>query len=153
MRGVRFAFELAVAVGVWIAAWEVLSLGALQSAFQGDESQEITNSRYFDYLFVQHDLAPFTSDDNYWLHTQPMLTRFILGGWLRSQGYGPEAMPQLYNHSRSPEANRLEGRIASDDLVGLARRPIIAITSGTVMLLYVLGRVLGGGVGGLASSA
>jgi hypothetical protein len=123
---------------------------------RSDETDRIFTARYFTYLFVQHDVTRPEWGDNYWTHTHPMLTEYIEGAWLSALGYDLEAIPAPYDLMASIEqigdakvaAAPVE---ASPRLVALARVPIIALSAGLAVVLYLIARLLGGDIAGWAT--
>ena len=145
--------DLVTLVGVLIVGLWVFGGAAHSGAFHGDEGDYILTARYFDYLFVQHDVTRPEWGDGYWTHTQPMLARYLVGGSLWVGGYDLAKVPGRYRWGRSLEENRLEGRVPEAPLLFQARAPMAVMAAGAVGLLYVLGRVLGGPLAGLAAAA
>jgi len=131
----------------------VLHEAADEASYHGDEALEVANTRYFDFVFLQHDIVRSEWSDNYWVHTQPMLTRYLLGGWLRSRGYSLDVIPQVDDVAKNPGDERLEQKLRSDSLLAQARLPMVILTAGTATLLYHLGRQHGSVVGGLTAAA
>jgi hypothetical protein len=120
--------------------------------FHGDEGASITTSRYFEYFFVRPDFDRREWRDNYSTHTQPMITRYLIGGWLRAGGYDLEKLPGGYVWDRSLEENRRLGRVPDDALLARARAPMVLCAAGAAVLLYALGRVLAGALAGLVAA-
>lgn len=120
--------------------------------FFGDEGDYIGNARYFGYLFLERDLARPEWGDNYWTHTQPMLSRYVIGAWLWARGRDPGALPRPYDWAETVDQNRLAGRIPDEALLREARAPMMAIGAVALGVLYALGRALGGPAAGLAAA-
>jgi 4-amino-4-deoxy-L-arabinose transferase-like glycosyltransferase len=150
----RFAGALreAILAGmVLLAAWWVFTGVARDLPFHGDEGDYIWNGRYFAFLVLERDLRHPEWGDSYWTHTQPMLARYIVGGWLWMRGYDLYALPPYYDHKKTPEQNRREGRFPADSLLIEARSPMVALAVGGALLVYVLGRLFGGVAAGLVA--
>jgi 4-amino-4-deoxy-L-arabinose transferase-like glycosyltransferase len=108
---------------------------------------------HFEYLFLRRDLTRAEWGDNYTTHSHPMVSRYIMGGWLWLQGYNLRRLPPPYRWSLSREANRRQGRVPDEALLAQARAPMVLSSAGAVSLLYVLGRVLAGPLAGLTTAA
>jgi hypothetical protein len=138
---------------VFGAAIWVFASAAGDLPFNGDEIDYIGNARYFNYLFLEHDIENPAWDDNYWTHTQPMLTRYVVGGWLWVRGYDLNTMPfPYYDFDVSLEENVREGRVPERALINDARLPSVVFAAGAATLLYLLGRILSGALAGLTAS-
>jgi hypothetical protein len=151
----RWLLEAIMAVGLLVGGLLVFGRAAEWSAYHGDEGHYLWSARYFDWLFVEHDLARSDWGDNYYTHTQPMFTRYLLGAWLWSRRQHPDSIPQLYDrydHGSSLEENRRAGRVPDDALLAEARAPMVVGAAVAVVLLYLLGRALAGPVAGLAAA-
>jgi hypothetical protein len=148
----RLLVEAVLAIGLLIAVQSRLSGAVEHVPFDGDEGRYIALGRYFGYLFLERDLGRPEWGDNYWTHTQPMLPRLVLGGWLWARGYELEALPQPYLWQKSFKENVRQGRVPDDVLLAEARAPMVWLTSGSIVLLYLLGRVLAGPIAGLAAT-
>lgn len=149
----RLLVEAVLAIGLLIAVQSRLSGAAEQVPFDGDEGRYIALGRYFGYLFLEHDLGRPEWGDNYWTHTQPMLPRLVLGGWLWARGHDLDTLPLPYLWQKSFKENVRQGRVPDDVLLADARVPMVWLTSSSIVLLYLLGRVLAGPIAGLAAAA
>src|SRR5439155_2165475 len=145
----RLCLEFLPALGVLALALWVFASAAGEVEFYGDEGRYLARTRFFDYLFLQHDLGRAEWGDSDSTHTQPMLTNFMLGAWLRARGHDLGQMPLPYRWGRSPETNRAEGRVPAAGLLLEARRLMVGLAAMTVLLLYWLGRTLRGFEAGL----
>lgn len=140
--------------GLFVVALLVLSLEAASSPFEADEADYVATSRYFGYLFLQHDVTRPEWDSNHWTRTQPPMTRYVVGAWLTIRGYDLEKLNQPYVSSASSfEVNRQKGRVPSDDALAAARQPMVLLGAGAIALLYPLGVLLAGPLGGLFAVA
>jgi len=142
--------EIALTLTIFSVSFGVFLDASQHGAQHSDEVQYIATGRYFNYLFLnhdvdatvlQHEIESAVWDDNYWTHTQPVLTRLIVGSWLWISGYDPDALPGPYD------------REISQTLLHDARRPFVLLAAGTVTLMYALGRFLAGRLAGVAASA
>ncbi|MGE3272506.1 MAG: hypothetical protein AB7P40_27420 [Chloroflexota bacterium] len=132
----------------------VLGFEADIAGFEADESDYVATSRYFGYLFLDRDVERKEWGSNHWTRTQPPLTRYIIGAWLTGYGYDLEKMNQPYVSTASSfEVNRMKGRVPTDEVLARARQPMVLLGAGVITLLYALGVLLGGPVGGLSAAA
>jgi 4-amino-4-deoxy-L-arabinose transferase-like glycosyltransferase len=131
----------------------VLGGAARRSSFDGDENLYMYRGRYFAHLFLNRDLANPEWGDNYWTHTQPMLTNYLVGGWLWVRGYDLFQMPPPSRWGAGGRQNRAEGRVPGPELLLEARQPSVGITAAAALLLFALGCVLGSPPAGLAAGA
>src|SRR6266540_2351885 len=148
----RVPKHVALAVAVFFAGLWVYGGSARHATFWGDENDYLLTGRYFRLLFVERDLANAEWGDNYWTHTQPMLTRYIVGGWLWLRGYDLDEMPRRYDFTNSLEENIRKGRVPDEALLADARAPMVVLAAGSVVLLYLLGSALGGAAAGLVGA-
>jgi hypothetical protein len=137
---------------VFAVAFAVLADAAARVDHWADENDYLITSRYFRMLFVEGDLASGEWDDNYWTHTQPMLTRYLIGGWLWLRGYDLDDMPRRYDLTNSFAENQRKGRVPDATLLRDARLSLLPFAAGSIALLYLLGATLGGTVAGLAAA-
>jgi 4-amino-4-deoxy-L-arabinose transferase-like glycosyltransferase len=153
-RAWRLLGEVLLGVAVLLAGLWVLGDSAKRVEMHGDEGVAIMATPYFEYLFIRRDLARDEwHDDSYAVHTHPMISRYLMGGWLWLQGYNERRLPQRsYRWSLSLEENRRQGRVPSEALLGHARTPMVVSGAGAVVLLYLLGRVLAGVPAGLVAA-
>ncbi|MCC6175068.1 MAG: hypothetical protein IT305_07175 [Chloroflexi bacterium] len=142
----------AVTAVLFVCACLVLNAEARTAGFEADEADYVATSRYFGYLFLQHDVSRDEWGSNHWTRTQPPLTRYIVGAWLTAHGHDLETMNQPYVSTASSfEVNRRKGRVPSDDVLAIARQPMVLLGAGAMALLYPLGLLLGGPVAGLTA--
>jgi hypothetical protein len=142
-----------LAVAIFLVALWVFGGAAERVPYWGDEGNYLITARYFRYLFVERDISRPEWGDNYRTHTQPMLTRYLVGGWLWHRGYDLDAMPPPYDFTNSFRENQRKGRVPDDALMADSRAPILPVAAGTIVLLYLLGTALGGVVAGLAAAS
>ncbi len=148
----RLLGEALLALGLFVVAQWTFAQATGRVPFDGDEGRYIANGRYFGYLFLERDLTREEWGDNYWTHTQPMLPRYIVGGWLWARGYDLDTLPEPYLWQKSLRENVRQGRVPDDAMLAEARAPMVFLTSSSVVLLYVLGSMLGGPLAGLAAA-
>ena len=65
----------------------------------GDEANWLGTARYFLVLFVRHDVSAEAWPDSYWTRTQPMVPRYVMGGWLWARGYDFEWLDPNFDHT------------------------------------------------------
>jgi hypothetical protein len=152
-RAWRLAAGLVLGAGLVLVALSVLGAAARRSGFDGDENLYMYRGRYFGHLFLERDPWHPEWEDNYWTHTQPMLTNYLVGGWLWLRGYDLYQMPPPYRWGAGSRVNRLEGRVPEPELLLAARQPAVLLTAGTALGLLLLGWALGQPLGGLVAGA
>jgi hypothetical protein len=116
--------------------------------FQGDESNYMFRSRFFSHLFLRRNFSESAWDDGYHLHTQPMLTNYIVGATLWLAGRNVERFPG-YDWRKPYAENLRQGSVPDEATLALIRAPMIWLSVGVVVLLCALGRALGGPAAGL----
>jgi hypothetical protein len=144
--------EIILTAGLLVGALWVFRAEAARIPIQGDESRYLWRARYFDYLFVQHDLGRAEWGDNHWTHTQPMLANYLVGGWLWLRGYNLDGLMADYDWSKSWGTNNREGRAPGPTVLQEARTPMILLATSVIALLYLLGRALGGPIAGFTAA-
>ena len=137
---------------LFLVALVIFGGAAKRVPYWGDENDCLIAARYFRYLFIDHDILNPDWGDSYWTHTHPMLTRYLVGGWLWARGYSLDPPLRRYDFSISLADNNRKGRIPSDALISEARVPMVWLAAGSVVLLYLLGSTLGGAVAGLTAA-
>jgi hypothetical protein len=118
----------------------------------GDEAEWIGTSRFFLTLFVERDLSAEAWPDGYWTRTQPMMARYVIGSWLWLRGHDLTSLNPAHNHNLSWAANQRAGTAPSNAILDEARIPMRALAALSVVLLYLIVRLLAGPVGGLAAT-
>jgi hypothetical protein len=155
---------LAIATAVYVPT-------AARVGYNTDEGQFIAASEYFDVVFIRHELTGPLWAPNYYVLTQPMLSRFILGAGIRFAGLTP---PPLDIHHREAEVDpatrarylqrdtyRDERQLAeerridrpSNGILQAARAPMVVLATLATGLLYAVGRVLAGPIAGLVAAS
>ena len=148
----RVARDGALAAFLFAVALLVFGGAAQRTAFWADENDYLLTARYFRHLFVERDLTNPEWGDNYWTHTQPMLARYVIGGWLWFRGHDLDEMPPRYDLTSSYEENLRKGRVPDAALIADARLPMVVFAAGSIVLLFLLGSALGGVVAGFAAA-
>jgi 4-amino-4-deoxy-L-arabinose transferase-like glycosyltransferase len=148
----RLLGEAILAIALFLVAQSVFVRASGRVPFDGDEGRYIANGRYFGYLFLERDIGRPEWGDNYWTHTQPMLPRYIVGGWLWARGYALDELPEPYLWQKSLKENARQGRVPDEALLAEARAPMVLLTAASVVVLYALGSVLGGPIAGLVAA-
>lgn len=149
-RTLRLIADASLLVAVLVVAGAVL-LNA-STKIDSDEINWIGTTRYFELLFVDHDVSPSSWADTYWTRTQPMIVRYVIGGWLWARGYDLKPLDPNYDYTRDVAANRRAGKIPPDDLMADARLTTRVLGVGAIGLLYLVARVVAGPVGGLVAA-
>ncbi|MFN8636242.1 MAG: glycosyltransferase family 39 protein [Chloroflexota bacterium] len=147
-RQAQLLAELALVAALAGASFVVLRGAALRQPFSVDESRWIATSRYFWITFVDGDLFGPEWAPNYVVLTHPPVARYVIGLGLWLQGWHPDDLNGRYDADRSRRYNVQAGNIPSRSLLDAARRVMFAFALGAVLLLYVVGRSLGGPVAG-----
>jgi hypothetical protein len=146
----RLAAELLLVAAVAVVAGLMFARAPAKQA--GDEANWLGTARYFLVLFAQHDISAEAWPDNYWTRTQPMVPRYIMGGWLWARGYEYASLDPNYDHTKKWFTNVSDGKAPGEAVLAEARIPMRALTAISAVLLYALVRVLAGPVGGLAAA-
>src|SRR6188768_723521 len=122
----RMAAEVALVLAVTVVAASVFGRAPAKQA--GDEANWLGTARYFLVLFVQHDVSAEAWQDTYWTRTQPMLPRYIMGGWLRARGYDYEGLDPNFDHTKKWFTNEREGKAPTEAILSEARLPMRALS-------------------------
>ncbi len=134
--------EVALLVGIClIAAW-FIGEAIRQVPFHGSENFFVRRSDYFRALFLDRDLGQAVWGDSYHTHTQPMLANYVVGGSLWAHGYPVGSRLRVEHgpgHTDRP-------------MLTAARAPMLFFGTGTILMLYLIGRVLSGRVAGLVAA-
>ncbi len=145
--------EVVPPIAILLVSLWVLSASAAHARPSWDEGFYIGNSRYFYYLFVEHDVTRREWRDSFATHTQPMLVRYVVGAWFWLHGYTVDRIPPPTDYGQSYEQNVRRGAIPGPAMQALTRAPMIAIAALAIVLLYLLGRVLVDRIAGLGAAA
>jgi 4-amino-4-deoxy-L-arabinose transferase-like glycosyltransferase len=152
-RARRLRIEILLALGVLlIGGWSQVE-ASRTSSFSWDESRYISRARFFHYAFVEQDFSRASWADSESTHTQPMLTNFLVGGWLAVRGYDVRRLSVAppYDHAKSPAENSQRAELVDAALLAAAREPMIPLGAALMAVLYILGRHLGGRLAGLVA--
>ncbi len=149
----RLIAELTLVALLAFATVVTLQRPARGQGFTIDESRWISTSRYFWITFLERDLFGEAWQPNYLVLTHPPVARYLIGYGLWLRGWTPDQLNTRYDSSRSVEFNRQAGNIPSAALLRDARSVVFAFAIGAVLLLYPIGRILGGPIAGLVAVA
>lgn len=147
------AVEAALLVVIATAAVLVLHGPATAQRFSIDESRWISTSRYFWITLIQRDIVGPDWQPNYIVLTHPPVARYVIGFGLWVQGWKPEQLNGRYDSLQPAAFNAQAGNIPSQRLLAAARRTVFPFAVGSVVLIYVVARILGGRIAGLAAVA
>jgi hypothetical protein len=154
-------FALAAAVLLWRAE---------RVGYNTDEGQHVATAGYFRLVFLEGTLGGPAWDETYWTLTQPSLPRYILGAaiWLSGNPLPPLDLEHRIREVRGPDRERyLDPRTYADErrlaqerqverprpaVLTAARVPMALLGAGSVALLFLIGRALGGTVAGLVAA-
>jgi 4-amino-4-deoxy-L-arabinose transferase-like glycosyltransferase len=146
----RILAEIVLVLALAVVA--ALSIGRAPAKQAGDEANWLGTARFFLVLFVRHDTSAESWPDSYWTRTQPMIPRYIMGGWLWARGLDYEGLDPNYDHRRKWFSNVAEGKAPSEMILTEARIPMRGLTVVAALLLYGVVRVMAGPLGGAAAS-
>src|SRR5215204_2489056 len=146
----RVLAELVLVLALAVVA--TLTIARAPAKQAGDEANWLGTARFFLVLFVRHDVSAESWPDSYWTRTQPMIPRYIMGGWLWARGVDYEALDPNYDHRRKWFTNVEEGKAPTNEVLTEARIPMRALTVVAALLLYGVVRVLAGPLGGAAAA-
>lgn len=118
----------------------------------GDEANWLGTARYFLVLFIRQDVSAEAWPDSYWTRTQPMVPRYVMGGWLWARGYDYEWLDPNFDHTKKWFTNQREGKAPTEPILSEARIPMRALSVVAAVLLYGVVRVMAGPVGGAAAA-
>jgi hypothetical protein len=137
----------------------LLILGIAASVFSrapakqaGDEANWLGTARFFLVLFVRHDVSAESWPDSYWTRTQPMIPRYVMGGWLWARGIDYEWLDPSYDHRRKWFSNVADGKAPTGQILTEARLPMRGLTILSAALLYGVVRIMAGPIGGLTAA-
>lgn len=145
-RAIRLAVEVLLVAAV--LAGSLVTFFGSKPKFDSDEAQWIGTARYFQLLFVERDVSPASWPDDYWTRTHPMVHRYAIGAYLWWRGHDLNALDPHYDVWISHAENRRLGRVPSEAMLADARVPMRVLAALSLTGLYLLVRVLVGGVGG-----
>lgn len=145
--------DLGLLLLVSVLAFLVLRGPSVDQAFTVDESRWIATSRYFWITFIDRDPFGPAWQPNYLVYTHPPVARYLIGFGLWLQGWHPDQLNGRYDSLQSRAYNQRAGNIPDLDLLWAARRVTLVFAVASVVLLYVVGRILGGPLAGLSAAA
>lgn len=140
------------------AAWALLVAlaglnfsGVALSRFERDESQWVHTARFLS-LFARGN---FSSPDwnSYWTHTQPPLARYVIGLSLKAGGIGLDTLNGPWDFTKEDDENIRLGNRPSAAMLFWARLPMALVASASVVILFLVGRAIGGTAAGLGAAA
>lgn len=140
---------------IWLAALITYVLAAIPDVpFHGDESTQIYMSRDYDYLFIAR--TPLRTQvvdfDNPTSATEMQLrllngtvSKLLIGLAWHSAGYSVGSLNEQWDWGADWNYNQQFGHAPNADLLRLARLPSAILLAAGVVLMFLLGRTLGGG--------
>jgi hypothetical protein len=146
----RIVAEVALVLAILVIATSVFARA--QSKQAGDEANWLGTARFFLVLFVRHDISAESWPDSYWTRTQPMIPRYVMGGWLWARGIDFEWLDPSYDHRRKWFSNVADGKAPTEQILTEARIPMRGLTILAAVFLYGVVRVMAGPVGGLTAA-
>jgi hypothetical protein len=146
----RILAEVVLVLALTVVAAATFSRAPAKQA--GDEANWIGTARYFLVLFVHRDVSAEAWPDDHWTRTQPMIPRYIMGGWLWTRGIAFEHFDPYYDHTKKWFTNVRDGKAPTESVLDEARIPMRALTAISAVLLYGVVRVMAGPVGGTAAA-
>jgi hypothetical protein len=124
---------------------------ALTQRFTVDESRWIATSRYFWITFLDRDVFGEAWRPNYIVLTHPPVARYVIGFGLWLQGWSPDRLNGRFDNDHGMDWNRRAGNIPSRPLLDASRRSIFVFAVGATLLMYPIGRLIGGPLAGAAA--
>jgi len=135
-----------------VALW-VFAAATQRVEYIEDEGSNLARARYFGYLFLERDVTRPEWGDRHETHTQTMLTHYVLGAWMWVRGHDVLTMPRWsFDASKSIEENVRAGGAPDAATVAEARVPSVVFAASSAVVLYGLGRLLGGIVAGVVAA-
>src|SRR5215212_8110876 len=146
----RMLAELVLVLAIAVIA--SLTIARAPDKQAGDEANWLGTARFFLVLFVRHDISAEAWPDSFWTRTQPMIPRYIMGGWLWARGHDSQGLDPNYDHRRKWFSNVAEGKAPNEAILTEARIPMRALSAVGAVLLYGVVRVMAGPIGGAAAA-
>jgi hypothetical protein len=147
-RGLGRVVDVLVACALFVVAATVLLRAAETVPFHGDESEWISNGRYFRFVFLERDLTSQVWRPSWLNRDQPPLGRYVIGGIVWASGTDPENVNRTYAWDRDFETNLRDGRVPGPSILLPVRRTMAVVGALSVVLLFVAGRIVGGTLAG-----
>ncbi len=144
--------EAVLAVAVVVSAFLVFDHAAQRLQSKASEWQYIYSSRYFANLFSDGGPANPEWADGYWTHDQPMVAHYVLGAWLSALGRDVYRMPDPWSSYTTGLGNSVVGPVPDSELLGEARALMVLLAALVALLVYLVGRVLGGSLAGVGAA-
>jgi hypothetical protein len=143
--------DVALAAALFAAASVVFLHAAETVPFHGDESEWINNGRYFRYVFLEHDVTSSLWRPSWVNRDQPPVGRYIIGGIVWASGTDPARVNRTYAWDRDYETNLRDGRVPGPEILLPVRRTMAVIGALCVVLLFLVGRIVGGSLTGVVA--
>jgi hypothetical protein len=140
--------DLLIAGALFVLAATILLQAAETAPFHGDESEWISAGRYFQFVFLDHDVTSEVWRPSWLNRDQPPLGRYIVGGIVWASGTDPNQVNRTYGWERDYETNLREGRVPAPSILMPVRRTMAIVGAISIVLLFVAGRIVGGTVVG-----
>jgi len=148
-RSTRFLVDAILVVALFVAACVSYFSNVNDAAFHPDESRWLNRAHY-----IEDVLDPFgpTWNDQYLTRGQPPIGSYVMGLGLLAQGRDLDTNP-AWDFRRSPQFNVQNGMVPTRDDLDAGRRANALLGALTVVVVYLLGRLLTNPVGGVVSAA
>lgn len=136
--------------------WLVLLIGYVLAGvevvpFHGDESTQIYMSRDYAYQFIERDYEKLMYSDTPVSPTEQQLrllngtvNKYLIGLAWHSSGYTVNDINEQWDWGADWQYNQQNGHAPSADLLQVARWPSALLLAGSVVVMFALGRALGG---------
>jgi hypothetical protein len=152
MRGGRWKFLAELVLVVALAGLAAWVFGRAPARQAGDEANWLGTARFFQVAFVHRDVSAEAWPDSYWTRTQPMVPRYIMGGWLTARGVPFEHLDPNFDHRRKWFSNVEAGKAPDQATLTEARLPMRGLAVLSAVLLYGVVRVLAEPLGGTVAA-
>ncbi|MFN8636837.1 MAG: hypothetical protein U0893_23565 [Chloroflexota bacterium] len=137
---------------MFVVAVATLLRAAERVPFHGDESEWISAGRYFRFVFLDHDVTSQVWRPSWLNRDQPPVGRYVIGGIVWASGTDPDRVNKTYAWEKEYAANLQEGRVPSAAILMPVRRTMAVLGALSVVLLFVVGRLVGGTMAGGVSA-
>jgi hypothetical protein len=137
-----------IGVALFVVASTVFLRAAQTVPFHGDESEWISAGRYFKFIFLDHDVSSTVWRPSWLNRDQPPIGRYVIGAITWATGTNPSQLNRTYDWDKDYDANLQEGRVPGPNLLGPVRRTMAMIGALAVVVLFVVGRLIGGSLAG-----
>ncbi|MCB9453445.1 MAG: glycosyltransferase family 39 protein [Anaerolineaceae bacterium] len=137
---------------VWLAALMAYILtGVGNVPFHGDESTQIFMSRDYAYQFIQHDLSqiaysvnPASPTEQHLRLLNGTINKYAVGFAWQLAGYTLDDINNQWDWGADWDYNQANGHAPSSGLLTVSRWPSALFLAAGVVVMFVLGRKLGG---------